>query len=360
MLTPHDGSDLAGPAHAMATCGAPQALSFAQHLSGANLALGICLRPARRGLRLLRLLRHLQLRHGLLRCLRQRAAVHRGRRARHDPRTPTPARARRIKMFFKHAALVFAYTTYISMAAMIVLKMGARGGYADQVGMTHPLARLFMIAIISVVAIGVFWWLKRELGDHTRQDFTHSVTRTRAAEAAKATNADKTPTTAPASRARGQDQEDSTDDPDQPLTGPPVNGRPPGGRPPSPGRTRPPTPGPQPPRRQLRHSCCRRSAARWGAAGAAAGEAATATVAPEAVAGAAVTSHVTQRLHRDHNSSSGQPTAPSRTASGSTVATDPPQPAPATGRTNTTTAQPHTTIHAATAQLPTTWGRAGP
>ncbi len=40
MLTPHDGSDLAGPAHAMAACGAPQALAFAQHLNGANLALG--------------------------------------------------------------------------------------------------------------------------------------------------------------------------------------------------------------------------------------------------------------------------------------------------------------------------------
>ncbi|WP_231103009.1 hypothetical protein, partial [Mycobacterium avium] len=63
-----------------------------------------------------------------------------------------------------------------SMAAMIVLKMGARGGYADQVGMTHPLARLFMIAIVSAVAIGVFWWLKRELGDHTRHDFTHTIT----------------------------------------------------------------------------------------------------------------------------------------------------------------------------------------
>ena len=92
MLTPHDGSDLAGPAHAMAGCGAPQALAFAQHLSGANLALGVCLHPARRRVRLLRLLRHLQLRHGLLRRLHQRTAVPCRRRARHDPRPPTPAR----------------------------------------------------------------------------------------------------------------------------------------------------------------------------------------------------------------------------------------------------------------------------
>ncbi|WP_373191238.1 hypothetical protein, partial [Mycobacterium marinum] len=35
---------------------------------------------------------------------------------------PRRRAARRITMFFKHAALVFAYTTYISMAAMIVLK----------------------------------------------------------------------------------------------------------------------------------------------------------------------------------------------------------------------------------------------
>jgi len=54
--------------------------------------------------------------------------------------------------------------------------MASRGGYADQVGMTHPVARLFMIALISAVAIGVFWWLKHELGDHTRDELTHIVT----------------------------------------------------------------------------------------------------------------------------------------------------------------------------------------
>ena len=175
MLTPHDGSDLAGPAHAMASCGAPQALSFAQHLSGANLALGSCYGLL--GAVFAFFVCYVTYSYVMVCCAAFVNALlsivaaapamihgHPRRRA-----------ARRIKMFFKHAALVFAYTTYISMAAMIVLKMGARGGYADQVGMTHPLARLFMIAIISVVAIGVFCWLKRELGDHTRQDFTHSI-----------------------------------------------------------------------------------------------------------------------------------------------------------------------------------------
>lgn len=45
---------------------------------------------------------------------------------------------RRITLFVKHAALVFAYTTHISCTTLIVPKTAARGGYADQVGMTHP------------------------------------------------------------------------------------------------------------------------------------------------------------------------------------------------------------------------------
>lgn len=40
LVTPHNDGDLAGPAHAMASSGAPQALAFAQHLGGAILALG--------------------------------------------------------------------------------------------------------------------------------------------------------------------------------------------------------------------------------------------------------------------------------------------------------------------------------
>ena len=357
MLTPHDGSDLAGPAHAMASCGAPQALSFAQHLSGANLALGSCYGLL--GAIFAFFVCYVTYSYVMVCCAAFVNALlsivaaapamihgHPRRRA-----------ARRIKMFFKHAALVFAYTTYISMAAMIVLKMGARGGYADQVGMTHPLARLFMIAIISVVAIGVFWWLKRELGDHTRQEFTHSISelgrRGRegyqrgqdAYDRARDLNS-----RAPWANNPDPDQSDTPDEPDQPLTGPPVNGRPPGGRPPSPGSPRRPTPGPPPPTPAPGAAAAPTSAPAAGAGAAdgamVAGEAATAVVAPEAVAGAAVASQVTQRLHRDHSrgarADSGQAAPPSSSPQGGAAAPNvaQPAPAPATGRAGTTRPTP--------------------
>jgi len=69
----------------------------------------------------------------------------------------------------------FAYVTYISFAAVIVLKMAAPGGYGAQVNMTTPVALLVLIALVSAVAAGLFFWLKRELGDHTRQDLTHAA-----------------------------------------------------------------------------------------------------------------------------------------------------------------------------------------
>jgi hypothetical protein len=240
------------------------------------------------------------------------------------------------------------------MAAMIVLKMGARSGYADQVGMTHPLARLFMIAIISVVAIGVFWWLKRELGDHTRQDFTHSISeigrRGRegyqrgqdAYDRARDLN----------SRAPWANQSDTSDEPDQPLTGPPVNGRPPGGRPPSSGSPRRPTPVPTPsPPAAASGAGAAPPSAPVAGAGAAdgatvAGEAATAVVAPEAVAGAAVASQVTRRLRRDHShgarADSGQAAPPSSSPQGGAPVPNvaQPAPAPATGRAGTTRPTP--------------------
>ena len=255
MLTPHDPGDLAGPAHAMTTCGAPQALSFAQHLSGANAAVAIFFILL--GAVFAAFVCYVTYSYVMVCCAAfvnaLLALVAAAPAMIHGH--PRRRGLRRIQLFFKHAALVFAYTAYISIAALIVLKMAARGGYADQVGMSHPLARLFMIAIASAVAIGVFWWLKRELGDHTRQDFTHTVTdlahRARegyqrgqdAYDRARDLNS-----RAPWSKKAGTnpDQDDSDNDPDQPLTGPPVQGRPPGGRPPSPGRAARPTPPPQP------------------------------------------------------------------------------------------------------------------
>ena len=361
MLTPHDGSDLAGPAHAMAGCGAPQALAFAQHLSGANLALGVVYILL--GAAFASFVCYVTYSYVMVCCaafinaLLSLVAVgpamihgHPRRRAGH-----------RIKMFFKHAALVFAYTAYISIAALIVLKMAARGGYADQVGMTHPLARLFMIAIISAVAIGVFWWLKRELGDHTRHDLTHLVTelsrRARdgyqrgqnTVERARNLNS-----RAPWSKTQAADQHDSPDGPDQPLTGQPVDGRPPGGRPPSPGRQPGPPPGPQPAAPGPAGAAATSggaAAATTGATGAAAaagsgaGQAAAAVIAPEAVAGAAVASHLTQRLHRDHNTRAGQPTRghPNSASPGertSSPASHQPAATPVAGRTNNSRPNP--------------------
>ncbi|OBG75815.1 MULTISPECIES: hypothetical protein [unclassified Mycobacterium] len=350
MLTPHDGSDLAGPAHAMASCGAPQALSFAQHLSGANLALGACYGLL--GAVFAFFVCYVTYSYVMVCCAAFVNALMSVVAAAPAMIHGNPRRraARRLTMFFKHAALVFAYTTYISMAAMIVLRMGARGGYADQVGMSHPLARLIMIAIVSAVAIGVFWWLKRELGDHTRHDFTHAVSdlvhRGRdgyqrgqdAYDRARDLNA-----RAPWSKTSDSDA-DSPDDPDQPLTGTPVNGRPPGGRPPAPGRTRQRTPtGPasSPTSGATGGGSNAPAAATTSAAGDGAmmaGEAATAVAAPEAVAGAALASHVINRQHRDrdrtraaggpHPNQNAAAQAPTRSAADSSA----PPNAPATGR----------------------------
>jgi hypothetical protein len=261
-------------------------------------------------------------------------------------------------MFFKHTALVFAYTAYISIAALIVLKMAARGGYADQVGMTHPLARLFMIAIISAVAIGVFWWLKRELGDHTRQDLTRLVTdlnrRTRegyqrgqdAYDRARNLNS-----RAPWTKNQASEQRDSPDGPDQPLTGSPAGGRRPGGRPPSPAHQRSLAPGPQPPSTAPAGAAATTSPATAvnatrAAGGVAAGGEAAAVVAPEAVAGAAIASHITQRLHHDHTARSSQTNAqPTNSATPRAQSGPPPGstqlPAePVAGRTSTSWPNP--------------------
>lgn len=348
MLTPHSGSDLAGPAHAMASCGAPQALSFAQHLDGANLALGSCYGLL--GAVFAFFVCYVTYSYVMVCCaafvnallsivVAAPAMIH---------GHPRRRAGRRIKMFFKHAALVFAYTTYISIAAMIVLKMGTRGGYADQVGMTHPLARLFMIAIVSAVAIGVFWWLKRELGDHTRHDFTQAISdlgrRGRegyqrgqdAYDRAKDLNS-----RAPWANKADDESSDTPDDPDQPLTGPPVSGRPPGGRPPSPGRahqhtahstqtggapTTPGTPGAA-------------TAAPAAADGATmAGEAAATVAAPEVVAATTVAGHAVHRAQRDHpRGNASRPTGGSSPAAHPPAhtadpATSHPAPTPAAGR----------------------------
>ncbi|TDO06477.1 hypothetical protein EV580_6568 [Mycobacterium sp. BK086] len=169
--------DPAAPAHAMTNCGAPQALSYAQHLDGSNVALGIfyCLLGAVFTFFVSYVAYSYVLvvcaafLHAILMVIAAPAAMIAG--------PPRRAAVRRATQFVKSAVLVFAYVTYISIAAMIVLKTAAPGGgYAAQVGMTHPVAVLVLIAIISAVATGLFIWLKRELRDGTRHDLTHTLT----------------------------------------------------------------------------------------------------------------------------------------------------------------------------------------
>ncbi|TDL03278.1 hypothetical protein [Mycobacterium paragordonae] len=304
-----------GPAHAMNSCGAQQALAFAQQLDGANVALGAFYLLL--GAAFTLFVFYVTYSYVMVCCaafINALFAVVAAAPAMIHGR-PRQRALRRLQLFFKHAVLVFAYTTYVSIAAVIVLKMAARGGYADQVGMTHPLARLVMIALISAVAIGGLWWLKRELGDHTRHDITHLVTalvreasygyvRGRAGIDRVRDTTQRLPDMATAIPAGtsvdGQD--------DSPLTGNPVDGRPPGGRPPgSGGRTTPCPAGPT--------SSSGSTAAGGGDAPAVAREAgaAAAAVAPEAAAAAAVASRVT---NGQQHSAGQRPSAPKSPAAG--------------------------------------------
>ncbi|ORW10582.1 hypothetical protein [Mycobacterium kyorinense] len=313
MLNPRDPADAA---HQMAHCGAPDALSFAQHLSGANLAVGLIY--ALLGAMFAAFVCYVTYSYvmvcsaafinALLSVATAATAMIHGR--------PRRRAIRRFTLMFKHAGLVFAYTTYISVAAIILLKMASIGGYADQVGMTHPLARLLMIAITSVAAIGVFRWLKHELGDHTRQDLTNTVTdlQNKAREGYQRGQDGYQRARDLNSRAPWSKKPDTGDEPsshpDEPLTGTPVQGRPPGGPPPNPGSgtTAPHTPSPTPPAPSGAAAAGADAGASAGATSASAaatgtavtaGEAAGAVVAPEVaaavIAARAATSHHSQR-----------------------------------------------------------------
>lgn len=285
-----------GPAHAMGSCGAQQALTFAQHLDGTNLALGVFYLLL--GAAFSFFVLYLTYSYVMVCCaafLNAFLAVVAAAPAMIHGR-PRQRALRRLTLFFKHAFLVFTYTTYVSVTGVIVLKMAARGGYADQVGMSHPLARLVMIGVVCTVAIGGLWWLKRELGDHTRHDVTHFVhdlnraarqgyrqgrERTKLARTLSDTLPGMSPTrTGPGTGAGGSE--------DPPLTGPPVGGRPPGGRPPKSGpRTPRPAqaPGASP-------------AGRRAATVKAGVTAAAAAAAPEAAAAAAFTTRINHARQR--------------------------------------------------------------
>jgi hypothetical protein len=287
-----------GPAHAMAACGAPQALSYAQHLDMGNAILGLvyCLLGLVFAVFVLYvaysyvLVAAKAFLNALLAIPAAMAAMIYGR--------PRQRGWRRVRLFFKHAMLVFAYVAYISVATLVLLKIASPGGYADQVGMTHPLARLVMIALGAAVAIGLFRWMKRELGDHSHQDLVSGV---HDLHHYAHDGYQRGRDTSDRARQRYHDwassstseQDDDGGDPNQPLTGSPAPGRSqfngfradrrPEGDPPAPGRSPSPTDTPAP-------------------SAAASGEEAAAVVAPEVVIPAAA-AVAAQRHRRDSQTS---------------------------------------------------------
>lgn len=226
------GGDHAGPAHAMARCGAPQALAHAQQLDFGSFAVGL-------GFLLLGFIFTFFICYvtysyvmvcgaaflnAFLALFAAGPAMIAGK--------PRQRAKHRLKEFFKHAFLVFVYVLYVSFASVIILKTVAPGGYASQVGMNHPVAQLVMIAIMSAVAIGLFWWLKKTVGDHTREDLVHAVHQV--IDKARA-GYDKGQETVDRGMDafhrgteffnRGKGGADTDEDDDQPLTGAPVDGR---------------------------------------------------------------------------------------------------------------------------------------
>ena len=115
------------PARAMASCGAPQALSYAQHLDGGNLALGVFYGLL--GLMFTVFVCYVAYSYVMVAgaaFLNALLAVPAAAVAMIDGR-PRRRAWRRLMAFFKHALLVFAYVTYISVAAVIVLEIGRAG-----------------------------------------------------------------------------------------------------------------------------------------------------------------------------------------------------------------------------------------
>jgi hypothetical protein len=164
------------PAHAMQSCGAPQALHYAQSIDGSVFALGV-------GFWVLGtffaffvvyvtysyiMVCGAALMNAVMAIFAVGPAMIHG--------APRRRARRRLEQFFKHAFLVFVYVLYTSVAALLILKTVSPGGLASQVGMTSPVAMLVLVALWSAAATGVFWYLKREiLHDHTRQDLAHAV-----------------------------------------------------------------------------------------------------------------------------------------------------------------------------------------
>lgn len=349
--------DPAGPAHAMGPlseggCGAPQALSFAQHLDGSNVGLGFLYWALGGCLTIFIfyvtysyiMVCGAAFLNAIMALFAAGPAMIKG--------TPRRRAARRLREFFKHAFLVFVYVVYIAFTAVILLKIAAPGGYGAQVNMTHPVALLVLIALMSVVATGLFWWLKKELGDHTRQDLTHAVRNlvhhVRSGYDRGQRGVERGRDLYDRGRQRfSRDNDDDGDDSDQPLTGNPIPGRPSGGRPggrklPRNAQSRPtsttPASSPQPTAPATKTATGRAAAGAGGEAATAgtaatAAEAGAAVVAPEVVAGVAVASEVKRRTghHRPNQNGNGQRPSHGNGRGSSRTTPDAAQP-PAQGR----------------------------
>jgi hypothetical protein len=296
------------PARAMATCGAPQALAYAQHLDGGSLALGAFYGLL--GLMFTVFVCYVAYSYVMVAgaaFLNALLAVPAAAMAMIDGR-PRRRAWRRLTAFFKHAMLVFAYVTYISVAAIILLKTAAPNGYAAQVGMTHPVARLVLIGLMSAVATGLFRWLKHELGDHTGDALVTTVTellehgRSGYDRGRRAVERGQDVYGGRDRFGRNQSADDESNDPGKPdesAMGPPALGRPPSGGAPTTGR-RPSVPrGPAPGAPTHAPAAARADGAgvfaRSGAASAPE-EAGATVVAPEVVVGAAVAHEASSRM----------------------------------------------------------------
>lgn len=309
------------PAHAMRNCGAPEALQYAQQIDGGMFALGI-------GFIFLGLLLTIfvsyitysyimvcgaALLNAIMAIFAAGPAMISG--------TPRRRARRRLEQFFRHAFLVFVYVLYACLSALLILKAVEPGGFADQVGMTSPVATLVIVGLFSVVATGLLHYLKRELlHDSTRQDLNHAVQSaihggksgyrhgqdTYTKGRGQLEQARKTLSRKPAS-----DSDDGHSANDDTLTLNPVSGRPAGGRPTrQPTTPRPPRPSPQnaaasASARTATGAAARRGGAMAGSASPAAGagaaggavEAAATVAAPEVVIPAAAAGAAARRIN---------------------------------------------------------------
>ncbi|CAN1569853.1 hypothetical protein MCEMIE22_03138 [Mycobacteriaceae bacterium] len=219
-----------GPARAMETCGAAEQLAYAQQLDGSSLGVGLFFLLF--GAAFTAFIAYVTYSYFMVAGAAFINAIwllFAAPLAMIDG-APRQRAWRRFTEFFRHAVLVFAYVLYLSFAAVIVKQISAPGGYAEKAGMDSPFAKLILTALVSVAAIGIFAWLKKQLGDQVRQNLVAKVRSTAAAgragmERGQRHNA-RAGATVAAAKAAGAPPGPEGDSPDgAALTGQPSPGR---------------------------------------------------------------------------------------------------------------------------------------